>query len=188
MILFSGLKNPCAFFFAQFSFNPSLSLPASCASSDLANACYNLAVVLVELLSAVWLAAGSTPGPPVHHHLPELAQTHVHWVGDAIQPSPLLSSPSPPVFCLSQRQSFSSEWARLISWLKYWSWSFSFSISPFSAYAGLISFRMDWFDILAVQGALKSLLQQHRSKASVLWCSAFFMVQLSHHTWLLEKP
>ena len=73
-----------------------------------------------------------------------------------------------------------------IRWPKYW--SFSFSISPCNEYSGLISFRMDWLDLLAVQGILKSLLQHHSSKASILWCSAFFIVELSVHTWLLEKP
>ena len=73
---------------------------------------------------------------------------------------------------------FSSESVLHIRWLKYW--SFSFSISPSNEYSGLVSFRMDWFDLLAVQGTLKSLLQHHSSKASILWCSAVFMVQLSH--------
>ena len=82
---------------------------------------------------------------------------------------------------------FSSESALRIRWPKYW--SFSFSISPSNEYSGLISFRIDWFDLLAVQGTLKSLLQHHSSKSSILQCSAFFMVQLPHsHTWLLEKP
>ena len=115
----------------------------------------------------------SMPGVSVLHHLCEFAQTHVHWVCDAIQPSHLLSSPSPPAFCLSQHQGL-SQW----KWPKHW--SFSFSISPSNEYSGLISFRTDWFDLLAVQGALKSLLQQHSLKASVLQCSAFFEVQLSH--------
>ena len=120
----------------------------------------------------------STPGLLVHHQLPELAQTHVHWVSDAIQPSHPLSSPSPPVFNLSQHQGFSIESVLHIRWPKYW--SFSFSTSPSNEYSGLISFRMDWFALLAVQGTLKSLLQHHSSKASILQCSAFFAVQLSH--------
>ena len=95
----------------------------------------------------------STPGFTVYHQLPELAQTHVHQVGDAIQPSHPLSSPS-PTFDLSQHQSFNE-------------------------YSGLISL-MDWLDLLAVQGTLKSLLQHHSSKASILRRSAFFTVQLSH--------
>ena len=120
----------------------------------------------------------SIPGFPVHHQLPELAQTHVHPVGDVIQLSHPLSSPSPPAFSLSQHQGLSNESVLRIRWPKYW--SFSFSISPSSQYSGLISFRMDWLDLLAVQGALKSLLQRQSSKASVLLSSAFFMVQLSH--------
>ena len=81
---------------------------------------------------------------------------------------------------------FSSESVLLIRWPKFW--NFSFSISPSNEYAGLISFRMDWLDLLAVQGTLKSLLQLHTSKASILRCSAFFIIQISHPTWLLEKP
>ena len=119
----------------------------------------------------------STPGLPVHHQLPEFTQTHVHWVGDTIQPSHTLLSLSPPNFNLSQHQVFSNEPALCIRWPKYW--SFSFNISPSSDRSGLISFRMDWFDLLAVQGMLKSLLQHHSSKASILWRSAFFF-QLSH--------
>ena len=128
----------------------------------------------------------SMPGFPVHHQLPELAQTHVHRVSDAIQPSHPLSSPSPPAFNLSSIRVFSSESVLLIRWSKYW--SFSFSISPSNEYSGLISFRINWFDLLAVQGTLKSLLQHHSSKASVLWLSAFFIVQLSHPYMTLEKP
>ena len=120
----------------------------------------------------------STPGLPVHHQLPELAKTHVHRVGDAIQPSPPLSSPS-LAFNLSQHQVFfSNESALCIRRPKYW--SFSFSISPSNEHSGLNSFRMDWLDILSVQGTLKSLLQYHSSKASILQHSAFFKVQLSH--------
>jgi len=118
----------------------------------------------------------STPGLPVHHQLPEFTQAHVHWVSEAIQLSYPLSSPS-PTFNLFQWV-FSSESALCIKWLKYW--SFSLNISPSNEYPGLISFRMDWLDLLAVQGSLTSLLQHHSSKASILWCSAFFIVQLSH--------
>ena len=118
----------------------------------------------------------STPGLPVHHQLLELTQTHVHWVSDAIQPSHPLSSPS-SAFNLSQPQSL-FKWGLRIRWPKYW--SFSFNINPSSEHPGLISFRMDWLDLLAVQGTLKSLLQHHSSKASILWHSAFFIVQLSH--------
>ena len=120
----------------------------------------------------------SMPGFPVHHQLLEFTQTHVHQVGDVIQPSHSLSSPSPPALNLSQHQGLSSESALHIRWPKYW--SFSFSISPSNEHPGLISFRMDCLDLLAVQGTLKSLLQHHSSKASILWCSAFFIVQLSH--------
>ena len=121
----------------------------------------------------------STPGLPVHHQLPEITQTHVHRVGDAIQPSHPLSSPSLPAFSLSQHQGLcSSESVLCIKWPKYW--SFSFSISPSNEYSGLISFRMDWLHLLAVQGPFKSLLQYHSSKASILRHSAFFTVQLSH--------
>ena len=96
------------------------------------------------------------PGLPVHHQLPEFTQTHVHWVSDAIQPSHPLSSPSPPASIFSSIRVFSNESALHIRWPKYW--SFSFSISPSSEYSGLISFRMDWLDLLTVQETLKSLL------------------------------
>ena len=118
----------------------------------------------------------STPGLPVHLQLPESTQTHVHWVGDAIQPSHPLSSCSPPV--LPSIRVFSNESTLCIRWPKYW--SFSFNISPSNEHPRLISFRMDWLDLLAVQGTLKSLLQHHTSKASILRCSAFFTVQISH--------
>ena len=120
----------------------------------------------------------TTSGLPIHHQLPELAQTHVHQVGDAIQPYHPLSSPSPPAFNLSQHRVFSSESVLRIRWPKFW--SFSFTISPSNEYSGLISFRMDWLDLLAVQGTLKSLPQHYSSKASILWSSAFLMAQLSH--------
>ena len=120
----------------------------------------------------------STPGLPVHHQLPELTQTHVHRVSDAIQPSHLccplllLSSIFPSI------RVFSNETALRIMWPK--DWSFSFNLSPSNEHPGLISFRMDWLDHLAVQGTTKSFLQHHSSKASILRCSAFFIVQLSH--------
>ena len=120
----------------------------------------------------------STPGLPVHHQLPEFTQTHIHRVSDAIQPSHPLSSPSPPAPNPSQHQGLSQRVRSSPHVPK--SWRFSFSISPSNEYSGLISFRMDWLDLLAVQGTLKSLLQHHSSKASILWCSAFFMAQLSH--------
>ena len=119
----------------------------------------------------------STPGFPVHHQLPELAQTYALQAGDAIQRlilcCPLLLLPSifPTIRLFSNKSVFH------IRWPKYW--SFSFSISPSNEYSGLI-FRMDLLDLLAVQGTLKSLLQHHSSKASIPQCSAFFIVQLSH--------
>ena len=120
----------------------------------------------------------STPGLPVHHQLPEFTQTHLHRVSDTIQPSHPLSSTSPPAPNPSQHQSLSNKSTLLRRWPKYW--SFSFSIIPSKEIPGLISFRMDWLDFLAVQGTLKSLLQHHTSKASILWRSAVFTVQLSH--------
>ena len=120
----------------------------------------------------------STPGLPVHHQLSQFTQTHVHWVGDVIQPSHLLPTPFPLALNLSHHQGLYSESTLCIRWPKYW--SFSFNISPSNEPLGLISFRMDWLDLLAVQGTLKSLLQHHSSKALILLCSAFFIVQLSH--------
>ena len=120
----------------------------------------------------------STPGLPVHHQFPQLAQTRVHQVGDATQPSHPLSSPSPPAFNLFQHQGLFQWVSSSQGWSQYW--SFSFSISPSNEYSGLISFRIDWLDLLAVHGTLKSLLQYHSSKASVIQYSAFFMAQLSH--------
>ena len=120
----------------------------------------------------------STPGLPVHYQLPKFTQTHVHRVGDAIQPSHPLSSPSPPTLNPSQHQGLfqwvnsSHEVAKVLE--------FQLSISPSNEHPGLISFRMDWLDLLAVQGTLSSLIQHHSSKASILWCSAFFTIQLSH--------
>ena len=113
--------------------------------------------------------------PPCPSPTPRVHSTHVHRVGDAIQPSHplLLLPPIPPSIRV-----FSNESTLCIRWPKYW--SFSFSIIPSNEHPGLISFRMDWLDLLAVQGTLKGLLQHHSSKASILWCSAFFTVQLSH--------
>ena len=120
----------------------------------------------------------STPDLPVHHQLTEFTQTHLHGVSDVIQPShplcPLLLLPS----IFPSIRVFSNESALGIRWPKYW--SLSFNISPSNEHSGLISFRMDWLDLLAVQGTLKSLLQHHSSKAWILRCSAFFIVQLSH--------
>ena len=120
----------------------------------------------------------STPGLPVHHQLPELTQTYVCQVSDPIHHLTLCRSflLLPSVF--SSIMVFSSESVPCIRWPKYW--SFSFSNSPSNEHSGLISFKMDWLDLLTVQGTLKSLLQHHSSKASILWCSAFFIVQLSH--------
>ena len=122
----------------------------------------------------------STSGLLVCHQLPEFTQTHVHRVGDAIQPSHPLSSllllPSIP----PSIRVFSNESTFRMRWPKYW--SFSYSISPSNEHPGLVSFRMDWMDIPAVQGTLKSLLQHHSSKASVLWRSAFFMSNSHIHT------
>ena len=121
----------------------------------------------------------STPGLPVHHPLPEFTQIHVHRVSNAIQPSHnhchplLLLLPIPPSIRV-----FSNESTLCMRWPKYW--SFSFSIISSKEIPELISFRMDWLDLLAVQGTLKSLLQHHSSNASILWRSAFFTVQLSH--------
>ena len=126
----------------------------------------------------------STPSFPVHHQLPELTQTHIHRVGDANQPSHPLPSPSPPAFNLSQHQGLfkwvtsSNQVAKVLE--------FQLQHQSFNEFSGLISFRMDWLDLLAVQGTCKNLLQHHSSKASVLQCSAFFIVQLSlsiHDYW-----
>ena len=118
----------------------------------------------------------STPGFPVHHQLPELAKTHVHQICDTIQPSHPLLFPPPPAFNLSQHQGLfqgvgsSHQVAKVLE----------HQISPSNEYSGLISFRNDWFDLLALQGTFKSLLQHHSSKVSILRHSAFFIVQLSH--------
>ena len=120
----------------------------------------------------------STPGLPVHHQLPESTQTHVHCVSNAIQPSHLLSSPSPPALNLSQHHSL-FKWVSSSHWVAKVLESI-FNTSPSNEHPGLISFRMDGLDLLAAQGTLKSLPQHHSSKASILWCSAFFIVQLSY--------
>ena len=132
----------------------------------------------VQLFATPW-----TVGFPAHHQLLELTQNHVHRIGDAIQPSHPMSSPF-PTFSLSQPSVFpsigvfSNESDLPIRWSKYW--SFSYSINPSNEYSGLISFRRDSLDLLAIQGTLKSLLQHHSSKASIFRCSAFIIVQLSH--------
>ena len=121
---------------------------------------------------------GSTPGLSVLHYLPELAQAHLHRVGDASQPSHPVLAPSLALSLSRHQALFSSESALHIRWPKYC--IFSFSINPSNEYSRLISFRIDWFNLFAVQGILKSLLQHHSSKASILWCSASSVVQLSH--------
>ena len=120
----------------------------------------------------------SMPDLPVHHQLPEFTQTHIHGISETIQPSHPLSSPSPPRSVFPRIKVFSNGLVLHIRWPKYW--SFSFSINPSNEYSRLISFRMDWLDLLVFQGTLKCILQNHSSKASILWCSAFFIVQLSH--------
>ena len=145
----------------------------------------------VQSLSHVWLFAtheSHTPGLPVHQQLQEFTQIHIHWVSDAIQPShPLLSllllPPIPPSIRV-----FSNESTLCMRWPTYW--SFSFSIIPSKEIPGLVSFRMDRLDLLAVQGTLKSLLQHHSSKASILWFSTFFLYSATltsiHDHW--RKP
>ena len=133
----------------------------------------------------------STPGLPVHQQLRESEQTPGVYSNSCPLSwwcHPTISSSVVPfsslLHLLPSVRVFSNESVLHIRWPKYW--SFSFSTSPSKEYSGLISFRMDWLDLLAVQGTLRSLLQHHSSKASILWCSALFVVQL--HTWLLEKP
>ena len=137
----------------------------------------------VQSLSCVRLFATpmncSMPGFPVHHQLWELTQIHIHRVSDLIHRRPLLLLPS---ICPSIRV-FSNESALCIRWPNHW--SFSFNISPSNEHPGLISFKTDWLDLLAVQGTLKSLFQHHSSKASILWHPTFFIVQLTstHDYW-----
>ena len=120
----------------------------------------------------------SMPGLPVHHQLLEFNQTHVHWVSDTIQPSHPLSSSSPPAFNLPQHQGLFKWVSSLHQLAKYWSFSFNISLS--NEHTWLISFRMYWLDLLAVQGTLNNLLQHHSLKASILQCSALLIIQLSH--------
>ena len=127
----------------------------------------------------------STSGFPVLHHLLEFAQTHVHWVNDATQPSNPLSPASPPALCLSQHQGL-FQWVLYIRWPK--NWSFSFSISLSKEYSGLISFRIDWFDLLAVQGTLKNLSNTTVWKHQFLGPQASLRSNSHIHAWLLEKP
>ena len=129
------------------------------------------------------------PGFPLHHQLLAPTQTHVHHISDAIQPSHILCCPlllPPSIFC--RIRIFSNESVLHIRWLKYW--SLSFNISPSNEYSGLISFMIDWFgfDLHAVQGTLKSLLQHHSSKASIFGTQLSSQSNSKIHTWLLEKP
>ena len=141
--------------------------------------------ILNESVQFSRLVVSDSPGPNglLHARLPcpsptprscSNSHTHIHWVGDAIQPSHPLSSPSPPALNLPQHQCL-FQWIR---WPKYW--SFSFSITASNKYLGMIPFRIDWIDLLAVQETLRSLVQHYSLNISVLWSSAFFMVQLSH--------
>ena len=129
----------------------------------------------------------STPGFSVLHYLPAFVQTLVHWVSDAIQPSHLLSLPLllPSIF--PSIRVLSNESALHIRWPEYW--SISFSINPSNEYSGLISFRIDWYDLIDDQGTLKSLLQHHSSKASILWCSVFCWPALTsiHDYWKIDS-
>ena len=145
---------------------------------------------LLLLFSRVWLF--ETHGLlhtrfPVLHYFPEFAQTHVHWVSDAIQLSHPLLPPSPPALNLSQHQGL-CRWAGSSHQVAKVFEFFTSGINPSNEYSGLISFRIDWFDLSAVQGTLRSLHQHHSSKISVLWHSAFFIINSCIHTWLLEKP
>jgi len=177
----------CFAIFFSVSDCHSLLCQASCTETQRWQSGSFLAVV--QLLSCVWfcyLMNCSVPGFPVLHHLPEFAQTHVI---ESVMPSnhlilchPFLLLPS----IFPSIRVFSNELALHIRWPKYWSFSFGISLS--SECSGLISFRIDWFGILAVQGTLKSLLQHHSSKASILQHSAFFMASSHILTWLLEKP
>ena len=137
--------------------------------------CFSLAKLCLTLCNPMEC---STPGFPIHHQLLKFTQTHVHWVVTSSNhlklSCPLLLLPS----IFPSIRVFSNELALCITWPNYW--SFSLKISPSNEHSGLISFRMHWLDLLAVQGTLKSLLQHHSSEASILWCSAFFIVQLSH--------
>ena len=137
--------------------------------------------VVVQWLSCVWICAtprtAAPPGSPVLHYHPKITQTHVHWVDDAIQASHPLSPPTPPALNLSQHQGLFQWVSSLLSGSQ--NIGASVSISPSNEYSGLISFRVDWFD-LAIQGILKRLPQHHSLKTLVLQCSAFFILQLSH--------
>ena len=167
MFLFLSLKPLSIHLLHLFFFNRFVIVKNSCCSSVT-----KLCPTLGNLINC------STPGFSVHDCLPEFAQTHVHWVSDAIQPSHPLLSPSPPAFIFPSIRVFSNESILSNRWPNYW--SFTFSINPSYEYSELISFRTDWLDLLAIQGILKSLLQHHSSETSILRHSAFFIVQLSH--------
>ena len=134
----------------------------------------------------LWPMDCRTSAFPVDHQLPEFTQTHAHWISDAVQPTYPLSSPSSLASNLSQHQGL-FQWVRCSHQVAE-VLAFSFSISAYNEYSVLISFRMDWLDLLAGQRVLKSLLQHHNSKASILQCSAFFIVQLSHPYMTTGKP
>ena len=143
---------------------------------------YSQSLSCVLLFVTSWTAARQASFSSALHYLLELAQIHGHWVGDAnhlFHCWPLLLLPS----IFPSTRVFANESTLCSRWPKYW----SFSISPSSEYSGLISFRIDWFDLLAVQGTLKSLLQHHNSKVSILWCLTFSMAQLSHAYWSTSK-
>ena len=148
-----------------------------------------LSIVVVESLNHVWFLV--TPWTAACQialrYLPKFAQIHVHWVDDAIQPSHHLSPPPPFAFNLSKHQGLFQWASACIKWPRYW--SFSCSISFSNEYLGFISFRIDWFDLLVVQGMLKGLLWHRSSKSSTVWCSAFFKVQLTsaHDYWGKKK-
>ena len=130
--------------------------------------------------------ACSMPGLPGPHQLLEFAKVHAHCTSGAIQPSHPLKPSSPSALSLSQLRNFSNESSVRIKWPK--SWNFSFSINPSSEYSGLISLKIDWFGLLAVQGTFRNLLQHHNLKASILWCSAFLWSSSHNNTWLLGRP
>ena len=141
---------------------------------------------MINQFGSVQFSRSVTSGLPVHQQLPEFTQTHLHWIGDAIQPSYPLSSPSPSDFNLSQHQGLFQWISSLHQVAKVL--KFQFQHQSFQWYSGLLSLRMDWLNFLAVQATLKSLLQHYSWKASVLWCSDFLWFNSHIHTWLLENP
>ena len=162
------LPNPSSISYFLFVCHLPINLFIFCLFSSVAQSC----LTLCDSIHC------STPGLPVHHQLLEFTQTHVQWVSDAIQPSHPLSSPFPPTFTFLSIRVFSNESVLHNRRPKYW--SFNFNISPSNEHSVLISFRIDWLNLLTVQRTLKTLLQLHSSKASILRHSAFFIVQLSH--------